>query len=244
MRVPLFATFILLAVVSAAKGETSSQLAATKPAEAYSYFKRALARVRAGSEEAKLSKEDTFVPLTSCNDATDFIGYDGKQNSILEKTAQLAYDVLYLEAALKVAGYPESVWRPQLTEYERSNLAAIREFKMIITDKGSPAKQRLARKLNDYKKKSGGHYKDIIPQAEGCGAGEVDVKIRTIPSALRIEYINVIKYDLAALKGSIRREKTVIFGRITVRPGEPAFKCLKSIRYEFGGQMGQQFSAI
>ncbi|MEA2894462.1 MAG: hypothetical protein QOJ84_77 [Bradyrhizobium sp.] len=201
MRVPILASFIVFALVTAAHGQTSRQLVTNKPAETYSYFKRALGNLNAGSAAANIRKEDNFVPLTSCNDSTDYVGYDRDENSILQKTANLAYDVLYMQAVLRVAGYPQNLWMPDLVEYERSNLAAIDQYDDGAGTEGTPAKKRLAKKLNDYKKNSNGRYKDVIPQGEGCGAGEVRVTIRTTPSAQRVEYINVVKYNLCGIQG-------------------------------------------
>ncbi len=200
MRIPVLASFIVFTVATTANSETSTQFAASKPAETYAYFKRSLAKLKAGIEDARIRKEDSFVPLTSCSDSTDYIGYDGDENSILRKTANLAYDVLYLQAALQVAGYPPNLWRPDLTEYERSNLASIDQYDQGISEVGTPAKQRLAKKLNDYKKSSKERYKKVIPGPEGCGAGEVQVRIRTSPSAQRVEYINLLKYNLCTFQ--------------------------------------------
>jgi hypothetical protein len=149
MRIVALASFIGLVFATSANGQTSSQIATTKPAETYSYFKRALQRQRAGMDEVNGQKKEESMGLSSCSDATDYIGYDGNPNSIVAKTANLAFDVVYLQATLQVAGYPKSVWEPELFEYERTNLAEIDRYN---TQKESPAKQRLAKKIERIQK--------------------------------------------------------------------------------------------
>jgi hypothetical protein len=198
MRIVALASFIGLVFATSANGQTSSQIATTKPAETYSYFKRALQRQRAGMDEVNGQKNEESMGLSSCSDATDYIGYDGNPNSIVAKTANLAFDVVYLQATLQVAGYPKSVWEPELFEYERTNLAEIDRYN---TQKESPAKQRLAKKLNEYRKASNGRYKEVFAGSTGCGGGEVTVKISAAPPAERVQYINVVKYDLCSFQG-------------------------------------------
>jgi hypothetical protein len=203
MRFRALSLFVCIGFAAPAYSQTATQNATGRPADAYSYFKRALTEVHVGREDAKIRRHGTFVPLTSCNEASEYIGYDGKRSSIVEKIANLAYDVLYMQAVLQVAGYPTSIWSPDLDKYERENLAGIRQFQwgVVVMEKGTPAKQKLAKKLNDYKKSSKGQYKDVIPEAEGCGGGEVSVEIRTSPSAQRVQYINLIKYNLCVFQG-------------------------------------------
>jgi hypothetical protein len=205
MRIVALASFIGLVFATSANAQTASQIATTKPAETYSYFKRALQRAGAGLKEANLEKDLDSVTLTSCGDATYYIGDDGNPNSVLIKLANLAFDVLYLQAILPVAGYPKSVWEFELAEYERTNLAQIDRydtgFSAERNEKGSPAKQRLAKKLNEYRKASNRRYKEIFAGQPGCGGGEVNVQIITTPPARRVEFINLVNYGLCSFYG-------------------------------------------
>ncbi len=203
MRLPALSFFVCIGFAAPAYSQTATQYATGKPADTYSYLKRALQEVHAGREDAEVRNDplEKVVPLTACNEASEYIGYEGKRSSIVEKIANLAFDVLYMQAAMQVAGYPASIWSSDLDQYERDNLAGIRQFQWGVVDKAPPAKRKLAKKLNDYKKSSKGRYKDVIPEAEGCGAGEVSVEIRTSPSAQRVQYINSIKYNLCVFQG-------------------------------------------
>jgi hypothetical protein len=110
MRLAVLTSIIVFALATSANGQTSSQFATAKPAETYSYFKRVLGNLGAGRYETDIRKDDGFMTLTSCANASEYIGYDGDENSVVEKTANLAYDVLYLQAALRFAAYPRDIW--------------------------------------------------------------------------------------------------------------------------------------
>jgi hypothetical protein len=194
MRVAVVIWFVVLALSTSAEGQTSSQIAAGKPAETYLYFKLALARLRAGADAVaeRATQPNGSLSLADCWGNGDYIGYD-HQDSITENAATLAYDVLFMQAALEAAGYPKALWERDLSEYEQAYLENISNY-----DGRDPnqLKTRLAAKLNDYKKTSNGNYKSVAPDHEGCGGGEVPIIIRTIPRAQRVQYINLIKYEL------------------------------------------------
>lgn len=202
MRVFLVSAFALLALILPAASETASKDAEANPSKSYSFFKRELKKLGVSENDAEIRRRDSFVPLSSCSASSDYIGDDDNEDSILRKIADLAYEMVYLEAAMKVAGYPASLWKADLEDYEKTNLAAIKEYKYGIgSSEDKPALQRLAKKLNEYKKASRHRYKDIILGAEGCGAGEIQVKIPTTPAAQRVQYINVVKYKLCTQTG-------------------------------------------
>jgi hypothetical protein len=198
MRVAVVISIVVLALSTSAHGQTSSRIAAEKPADTYSYFKRTLARLKAGTDAVakRATQSDKSLSLRDCWGVWDYIGYDD-QNSITQKAADLAYDVLFMQAALETAGYPNVLWESDLAEYERTNLANISEYEFLS---GKPARERLAKKLNDYKKALNKNYKNVTPDGE-CGGGEVPIVIRTIPRAQRVQYINLIKYELCSFQG-------------------------------------------
>jgi|SRR6476620_1233704 hypothetical protein len=198
MRVAVVISIVVLALSTSAHGQTSSQIAAEKPADTYSYFKRTLARLKAGADAVakRGTQSDKSLSLTDCWGVGDYIGPDD-QDSITQKAADLAYDVLFMQAALEAAGYPKVLWEGDLAEYERANLANISEYDLSK----QPAIERLAKKLNDYKKTSNSNYKNVTPHHEGCGGGEVPIMIRTIPPAQRVQYINLVKYELCHSQG-------------------------------------------
>jgi hypothetical protein len=205
MRAAVIILWTALALSTSANGQTSSRIAARSPAQTYSYFANTLRSVRASDSirsraefEVRHRRAPEELPLTDCGGASWYIGYEGDDNSSLNKTADLAFDVLYMRATLEAAGYPKNIWTDALAEYERSNLANIRSYSM---DHPSPAKKRLAQKLNGYKGPLRIKRIKVIAEAEGCGAGEVAIKIRTTPSARRVQYINSIKYQLCGRQG-------------------------------------------
>ena len=199
MRVAVVISIVVLALSTPALGQTSSRIAAEKPADTYSYSKRTLARLKAGADAVakRATQSDKSLSLTDCWGVGDYIGFDG-QDSITQKIADLAYDVLFMQAALEVAGYPKVLWERDLAEYERANLANISEYGLLTT---KPVRERLAEKLNDYKKASKSNYKNVVPDHEGCGGGEVPIIIRTIPRAQRVQDINLVRYELCSFQG-------------------------------------------
>src|SRR5215471_11059682 len=102
MRIAVLISFVALALSTSANGQTSSQIAARNPAETYSYFKDMLERLRLGPEA--VAEGGPNVYLFDCVDVWWYIGSDGHErgNSTLEKTADLAFEVLYMQAALQV----------------------------------------------------------------------------------------------------------------------------------------------
>ena len=125
---------------------------------------------------------------------------NGKEDSRYYGLADIAYDVLFEERTLQNSGYPEMVWRDALTEMERTSLD---RFKNTGDTSNAIGFARLSRMLNDYRKKHPElHLARIEPSAnEGCGAGEVTVKIVTHPKARRIQYIQKLDYDICKVKG-------------------------------------------
>lgn len=194
MRASVVISFVVLALSTSAQGQTSSQIAAQKSAETYSYFKGALARLRAGADAVakRATQPDGSLSLTDCWGGGDYLGYDD-QDLIITNAANLAYNVLFIQATLEAAGYPKAVWERDLSEYEQTYLANISNY-----DGRDPNQltTRLATKLNDYNSKSNRNYRNVVPEHEGCGGGEVPIIIRTIPKAQRVQYINLIKYEL------------------------------------------------
>src|SRR6266566_3325199 len=191
MRIAVVICFIALALSTSANGQTSSQIAAQKPAETYSYFKSMLERLGVGADAVaeRGHQSDGSVTLSDCVGVSWYIGRDGDENSILSKTANLAYDVLFMRTALQVAGYPKSLWEVELLAYESTNLMKIDRYAYDLSPEfgeHNPLRNGLAKKLNEYNKSSNGRYRKVTPVHEGCGGGEVEVIIRTSPRAPRV----------------------------------------------------------
>jgi hypothetical protein len=182
--------------------QNSDRITAANPAATYLYLKQAMINA-GGPSEIGVRKNDSFTTLTSCDDASTLIGYDGNQRSVMRRAAELAYDVLYMQGEIKQAGYPWSLWEPEIQAYEQTHLRNIRTFEVMwFSAAGSRDKQAIAAKLNKYRQQHPTErLQRIMAGAEGCGAGEVDVRLVTAPKAQRVQYINSIKYDLCASQG-------------------------------------------
>lgn len=198
MHFVFLASLIFLGLASSAEAEKSSKLATAKPVDTLAFYKGAL-RAAGVQDEADARKIDNFVPLTSCSTSYDYMGEEKDEDILSKNIPDLAYDLVYMEAVLRVAGYPKHLWQADLVKFQQSKLASLENYDPSQGEK-DPIKVDLAKKLNDYKKTHGGKYKKIIPGQEGCGAGEIDVRIQTIPSAQRVQYINMIKYDLCVFQ--------------------------------------------
>jgi hypothetical protein len=204
MRIAVLVSFTALALSTSAHAQTSSQIAARKPAETYSYLKRTLERLGVGADAVaeRGHQSDGSISLSDCVDVSWYIGdpADGHGDSILQKTANLAYDLVYMQSALQAAGYPKSLWERDLSEYERINLEHIDSYRLLSTEV-NPRRQRIVDKLTTYRNSVDRKPKTMSPSHEGCGGGEVEVIIRTAPRARRVQYINLVKYDLCGFQG-------------------------------------------
>jgi hypothetical protein len=209
MRVAAVISLIALALSTSANGQTSSQIATQNPIQTYTYFKRTFERLRVAPEAVAqwfigvggIVEDKDEVPLADCVRVWEYVGYDGYEadNSILENAASIAFDVLYMRQALLVAGYPASVWQNDLAEYERASLADIAIYESRLGEQNR-AREDLAKKLNKYNKSMNGAHKKLTPARE-CGGGEVEVVIKTRPPARRVQYINLVKYELCSFQG-------------------------------------------
>lgn len=198
MRFVFLTTLIFLGLASSAQAEKSSKLATAKSADTLAFYKDAL-RAAGVQEEADARKIDNFVPLTSCSTSYDYMGEEKDQDIVSKNLADLAFDLAYMEAVLRVAGYPKYLWEADLAKFQQSKLASLQDYDPSQGERDS-IKVDLAKKLNSYKKTHRGKYKKVIPGQEGCGAGEIDVRIQTVPPAQRVQYINMIKYDLCTFQ--------------------------------------------
>lgn len=197
---PIVAAVSLLATPSWA--QNSDSIAAANPTATYQFLKQAMIKA-GGPPGMDLKTSFSVATITDCDDATVLIGYDGSETSIIRRAAELAYDVLYMQAQIKHAGYPSSLWQPEIEAYEQQHLRNIRTFRLQhLAETASADKQALAAKLNNYRKQHPElRLRRIMAGAGGCGDGEVGVRLVTTPQAQRVEYINAIKYNLCASQG-------------------------------------------
>jgi hypothetical protein len=158
------------------------------------------------------------VSLTDCVDVSWYIGDpgDGREDSIFQKSANLAYAMAYMQSALQVAGYSKSLWESDLAEYERTSLEHIGTFDRIHLTENQTIK-RLVSKLTSYRKSSNGNVKEIARFTRLRRRGD-EVGIRASPRAKRA--VSTGSNMIFVFQESTRTD-FVIIGRITVRqPGK------------------------
>ena len=188
MRRRLFLLFVILTAVSAA-AQTTSQ---------YSVVKRTFEGMFAsGSIKAEFTRDEGNeykADLYTCTSGRDFLGTDtAERMRSLAQTADAAYEITWLQAVLTQLGYPRDAWSAPLTRYEADLLAARsidrqREVKEV-------AIPRIVTALNAYRRRVNPSLPPVTSEG-GCGAGEIGVKIRTVPPDGRVEFIPVFFYEL------------------------------------------------
>lgn len=175
---------------------SSKQLVAADPRGQYLIIKQTLAGLAPQPEDPSPSE---IYSLEDCKTGRDFIGVS--QDELIEPLANLAYMVVHLRKTLVTLGYPESVWSSQLTQFEN------RQFDLLLSEVGQPYsddspsqrnqegfKKKIVQELNDYREES----PDLpeVTYEDGCGAGEVNIELRTDPAGGRATLIPVFFYEL------------------------------------------------
>jgi hypothetical protein len=177
--------------------------AAAEDSKAYSLIKSYLAPRVTGSGYLPGSDEKVLY-LYTCSGPESIIGEGETGNRSLDDFTLLAYDVLDTSKALDRAGYPRSVWKPTLDRYEASQIGRIANGKRISDDfdENSHFLKNLAKLLNDYRTKMHkSSLREPYTGTPGCGAGEAPVYIKVKPKATRIQYINMLYFNLCQYKG-------------------------------------------
>ena len=163
----------------------------------YSVVKRTFEGMFAsGSIKAQFTRDEETgykADLYTCTEGREFLGNDtAERMRSLAQTANVAYEIAWLQAVLTKLGYPREAWSGLLSRYE-SELLAARSIDRQQTVKAASI-QRIVAALTAYRR---GHPSlPPVTSEGGCGAGEIGVKIRTVPSDGRVEFIPVFFYEL------------------------------------------------
>jgi len=191
--------------VERAVAETSTQLSDKEPFQTYLIYKTSIA----GAGAAKLRPEPTNKKIlvgTIC--ATDIAGGFYETPKTLD-FALLATEVLYAEAVLRL--FPESLWRDELSRYERAEVANIQA--------GPPEQQRaggsgsfegrqtqafqlLVDKINQYQA-SRRELPRLVFNALPICEPSSQVQIVTNPKAEGVLVINEHSYKLCIEQGKL-----------------------------------------
>lgn len=102
----------------------------------------------------------------------------------------LSKSVVQLRNAAIFAKYPDDAWRSALTEQEDAwlNLIILHALKRETTPPNVNYLDSLIDKMNWYRLKNGLNLPALLSQ-DGCGAGESQALIKTIPAASSIRFI-------------------------------------------------------
>jgi hypothetical protein len=167
--------------------------------------KRAVSLVLRGTlaKEDLRGSDDTvpFYALTPC-DALEFTDGTDQRTGFY---ADLAGGVISWEHELPQIGYPEWVWRPWVSSYEASIVATARRIPKSVDIfriwENSPRSKfdGLRRVLMAYRAKHP-HLPGILSGREGCGGGEVPVRLITQPAATRVSIIPSFFYELCRVQ--------------------------------------------
>jgi len=177
--------------------QTSKQLVSADPRGQYLVVKRTIARL--ASEPANASEGEPY-DLEDCITGSDYLGVS--DDSAVLALANIAYVVVHLRKTLTKLGYPESVWSPLLVQFENKQLdLQLREIGQPYNP-DSPSsrhkdtfKQKLVRELNGYRAQRAPGLPKVFSEG-GCGAGEVNITIRTEPRGGQAILIPVFFFEL------------------------------------------------
>jgi hypothetical protein len=185
---------------SLACAQTSRGLIKSDPRAAYDYFEKIIS----ARPNLIYRKGDAQVSLLPCEDAQAYIGFEYPDSEVTFKLAELALEATHIAGELRQAGYPPAVWEPHLARYVSDSLANIKMFRSAprLDDKGSQFTRRLTSILVSFRDQ---HPAASLPEPNAgagvCGGGEEPVRLIAIPKSGRIQYINMIFYNLCRLQG-------------------------------------------
>jgi hypothetical protein len=173
-------------------GQTSSQLVSADPRAQYLVIKRTFKGLVPEPDDP----EDGRVNLEDCKHGSEYLG--GVENDPAIPLADVAYNVVLIRKVLEKAGYPESVWRAPLLEFESGQL----RLRLSGTYQYSPdeeryraAREKIVRAVNEYREDVASDLPEVIDEG-GCGAGEVGINVATEPAGGRVNLIPVFFYEL------------------------------------------------
>lgn len=191
-RLPLFILLMFSAVTTGAQSTSREALTANRTGQ-YSVLKRTFeALFASGSIKPEVFREGNTVDLYTCQSGSEFLWHRSK--GTLVDDADLAYEIASLKSLLTSLGYPPETWQSLVTRYETDLLAARTSFDRRVEVK-SAYLDRLVTALNDYRRRVDPSLSVVMSEG-GCGADEIGVKIRTVPSDGRVEFIPVFFYEL------------------------------------------------
>jgi len=196
---------VISLAIGQAWGQVSSRLEKEEPRSQYLLFKNTFERMFAqGVIKLEFIRDEGKVDLVDCTSGADY--FDLGKRKVSARTlrlANVAYEIVHLRALLSSLHYPSKVWQPLLEEYEQEQLReAIQSSRSSESEALAKAgyvterfKQKLRDTLNRYRAASAPQLTPVMAKGE-CGAGEVGVRIATVPGNGRALFIPVFFYEL------------------------------------------------
>ncbi|MFL6261193.1 MAG: hypothetical protein ACJ76Y_15950 [Thermoanaerobaculia bacterium] len=188
-------TLVVSLATGQAWGQVSSRLEKEEPRSQYTLFKNTFERMFAqGVIKLEFIIDEGKVDLIDCTSGSDYLNLGKRKASARTlRLADVAYEIVHWRVLLSSLHYPSKVWQPLLEEYEQERLRG------ALQTRGPEAVERFARKLqgtlNRYRAASAPQLTPVMAEG-GCGAGEVGVRIATVPGNGRALFIPVFFYEL------------------------------------------------
>ena len=185
------------AAIRTLRQQTSKQLLSNDPRGQYLVIKRTLAGLV--SIPAEVSPGESY-DLEDCKTGSDYLGVS--EDAVALTLANLAYVIVHLRKTLTKLGYPEPVWDPLLVQFENEQLnLRLREIDQPFNPESASArhaenfKGKLVQRLNDHRTRRPTGLPKVFFQGD-CGAGEVNITIRTEPRNGQAILIPVFFFEL------------------------------------------------
>jgi hypothetical protein len=177
----------LIATLSSAFGQSSTALVKVNPRSQYDVLKA----VAFSSNLGRPDPRHKSLNIRLCGGEMNPGATDGLTSELID----LAHQVYKATQYLTWTGYPQSLWQPLLSNYERAELSHIVEGKKSGNDYDMPEVTILIQQLNDYRGKSGSSLPEI--SWIGCGGpGGGLLKVKTVPSRGEVWVIPVFFHTL------------------------------------------------
>jgi hypothetical protein len=195
VRLPLTLLAMLLLAAGAASAQTSKALLRSSAGEQYLTLKRTFQKmVDEGEIDVPVFRDQGAVDLMDCSLGHSYLGSatGGDVSSRTRQLADLAYEIVRLKKLMAKLGYPESAWRPALSEIEEDG-----QERFDPVEGGHLRK--LSETLNAYRRRSAPSLPQTMVEG-GCGEGEVGIRIATRPRNGRVRLIPVFFYKLCQLQ--------------------------------------------
>jgi hypothetical protein len=176
----------------------SSSLVKADPKAQYYVIKRTMQQFYdSGTLKSNVSTHPADpYDLHACGaSGADFLGRAYDDSEPVAELANLAARVVLWRSDLRKIGYPESVWRPVLIEFEDTALPLLGGPSSNYDAFNEKQSKRIAATLNKHRRASNPGLREIVIMG-GCGAGEIGIKVTTEPRNGQLLFIPVFFHEL------------------------------------------------